>query len=68
MEKVKCTLKDLKVVKKQTEKVGVIWNKQFKSKKDGLKLSINGQLYVAFKNTKKVDALDPDYIVVKYID
>jgi len=64
----KKTLKDLEVPKKQTEKVGVIWNKQFKSNKEGLKLSINGQLYVAFKNNKKTDALDPDYIVVKYLD
>jgi len=64
----KKTLKDLEVPKKQTEKVGVIWIKEFKSKKMGLKLSINGQLFVAFKNNKKADALDPDYIVVKYID
>ena len=64
----KKTLKDLEVTPKQTEKVGVAWIKEFKSKKMGLKLSINGQLYVAFKNNKKSDALDPDYIIVRYID
>jgi len=64
----KKTLKDLKPIKKQTEKVGVIWIKQFKSKKEGLKLSINNQLYVAFKNSKKTQSTDPDYVVVKYVD
>ena len=68
MEKTKKTLKDLVVPKKQTEKVGVAWIKKFKSNKDGLKLSINGQLYVAFVNNKKQTNLDPDYIIVKYID
>lgn len=68
MERAKVTLKDLKVEKKQTEKVGVIWIKDFKSKKTGLKLSINNQLYVAFKNNKKQQPTDPDYVVVKYID
>lgn len=67
MEKKK-TLKDLEPIKKQTEKVGVAWVKEFKSKKTGLKLSINGQLYVAFHNNKKADNLDPDYIIVRYID
>jgi len=54
--------------KKVTENVGVIWKKTFKSGKDGLKLSVNGELFVAFVNTKKVTNLDPDYVIVKYID
>lgn len=53
---------------KQTEKVGVVWNKKFKSGKDGLKISINGELFVAFINNKKALITDPDYVVVKYID
>jgi hypothetical protein len=50
------------------EKVGVAWTRVFKNGKEGLKLSINKQIYVAFKNLKKSDDKDPDYIIVKFID
>ena len=54
--------------KKQIEKVGVAWTRTFKNGKEGLKLSINKQIYVAYKNLKKQDEKDPDYVIVKFID
>jgi uncharacterized protein (DUF736 family) len=52
----------------QIEKVGVAWNRKFKNGKEGIKISIDKQIYIAHKNTKKQKETDPDYIVVKYID
>ena len=50
------------------EKVGVIWNKTFKNGKEGFKLSINKEIFIAFKNLKKKTDKDPDWVIVKFID
>jgi len=51
------------------EKVGVAWLRKFKNGKEGLKISLNKVIYVAFKNSKKGDNLKaPDFIIVKFID
>jgi uncharacterized protein (DUF736 family) len=50
------------------EKVGVAWKRTFKNGKEGIKISINKELFIAYKNLKKVNEKDPDYIVVKFID
>ncbi len=54
--------------KSNVEKVGVAWIRTFKNGKEGLKISINKQIYVAYKNLKKSGEKDPDYIVVKFLD
>ena len=33
-------------------KVGVMWEREFKNKKTGFKISINKVIYVAYKNAK----------------
>ena len=53
------------------EKIGVAWNREFKNGKEGLKLSLNKEIYIAYVNTKKSVSgkdTDPDYIIVKFID
>lgn len=52
------------------EKVGVAWLRKFKNGKEGLKLSLNKVIYIAFKNSKKKpeDLKAPDYILVRFID
>lgn len=53
------------------EKVGVMWHKEFNNKKCGFKISLNKEIFVAFKNTKKETsgkATDPDYILVRFVD
>ena len=53
----------------RVEKVGVAWNRKMKNGKDGLKISINKEIFIAYKNTKKGDNIKaPDYVVVKFID
>jgi hypothetical protein len=52
----------------QIEKVGVGWKREFKNKKAGLKLSIRGELFVAYENTKKVKPTDVDYVICKFLD
>ena len=56
--------------RKQVEKVGVGWDKEFKNGKKGIKLSINKQIFVAYRNMKKKpeDEKAPDYVIVKFID
>ena len=54
--------------KSNVEKAGVAWIRTFKNGKEGLKISINKQIYIAFKNLKKSGEKDPDYIVVRFID
>lgn len=56
------------MTKAQIEKVGVAWTRTFKNGKEGLKLSINKEILVAFKNLKKKTDKDPDFIIVKFID
>ena len=50
------------------QKVGVAWRREFKNKKAGLKLSINGELFVAYENKQKKKDTDPHYVVCKYLD
>lgn len=61
-------MEDKKKERAQIEKVGVAWTRKFKNGKEGLKLSINKQLYVAFKNSKKSKNTDPDFVVVRFLD
>jgi len=55
-------------MKAKIEKVGVAWTRTFKNGKEGLKVSINREIYIAFKNLKKKGEKDPDFIIVKFID
>lgn len=55
-------------MKENIEKVGVAWNKTFKNKLEGIKIAINDEIYVAYKNKKKQKETDPDYIITKFID
>jgi len=51
------------------EKVGVAWIKETKNKKEVIKISINKEIFIAYKNNKKGDnKLAPDYVIVKFID
>ena len=50
------------------EKVGVAWNREFKNGKEGIKISINGKLYIAYKNTKSTKPTDPHYVICEFID
>jgi len=54
--------------KSNVEKAGVAWIRTFKNGKEGLKISINKQIYIAFKNLKKAGEKDPDFIIVKFLD
>jgi len=54
--------------KKVVEKCGVAWTRQFKNGKEGLKLSINKEIFIAYKNTKKQKDTDPDFVVVRFLD
>ncbi len=49
-------------------KVGVAWDREFKGGKEGIKIIINSQIYIAYKNTKKTKKTDPHYVVVKFQD
>ena len=52
------------------EKCGVCWIRKFKNGREGLKISLNKVIYVAFKNTKKKpeDLKMPDYVIVRFLD
>ena len=50
------------------KKVGVAWIRKFKNKKEGIKISINNQLYVAYLNSSKNKDTDPDYVICEFID
>ena len=54
--------------KKNVEKCGVAWKRIFKNGKEGIKISLNKQIYLAFPNTRKQTDKDPDYVIIKYID
>ncbi|MHA1754547.1 MAG: hypothetical protein ACTSYR_03410 [Candidatus Odinarchaeia archaeon] len=50
------------------EKIGVAWNRKFKNKKEGIKISINKEIYIAYINKNKKKDTDPDYVIVKFLD
>jgi hypothetical protein len=50
------------------EKQGVAWDRKFKNGKEGIKISINKEIYVAYKNTQKQKDTDPDYVIIRFID
>lgn len=51
------------------QNVGVAWIKETKNKKEVIKISINKEIFIAYKNNKKGDnELAPDYVVVKFLD
>jgi len=50
------------------QNVGVAWNRKFKNGKEGIKISLYKENYIAYKNSKKKKDTDPDYVVVKFID
>ena len=50
------------------EKAGVAWKRTFKNKKEGIKISINKEIYVAYVNTAKKKDTDPDYVICKFVD
>ena len=50
------------------EKVGVAWSREFRNKKKGLKLSIRGEIFVAYENTKKAKNTDVDFVICKFKD
>jgi uncharacterized protein (DUF736 family) len=54
--------------KGKVENVGVAWKRTFKNGKEGFKISINREIYIAFQNNKKKGEKDPDFVVVKFID
>jgi uncharacterized protein (DUF736 family) len=54
--------------KGKVENCGVAWKRTFKNGKEGIKISINREIYIAFVNTKKRGEKDPDFIVVHFID
>lgn len=52
-------------------KVGVAWNREFKNKKKGIKISIDKKIYIAYENTQKLKSkkdTDPDYVICEFID
>jgi hypothetical protein len=53
----------------QIEKVGVAWIKEAKHGKEAIKISINKEIYIAYKNNKKGEnKLAPDFVIVKFVD
>jgi hypothetical protein len=57
------------VERQNIEKCGVAWKRVFKNGKEGLKISLNKQIYLAFPNTKKgSDDKQPDFVIIKYLD
>ena len=49
-------------------KVGVAWKRKFKNGKEGIKASLNKEIYIFYNNSKKTKDTDPDYIICKFID
>lgn len=52
----------------EVKKVGVMWEREFKNKKKGFKISINKVIYVAYKNSKASKDTDPHYVICQFID
>ena len=54
--------------KPEVQKVGVAWLRKLRNGKEAIKISINKEIFIAHKNLRKSKDLDPDFVVVKYID
>ena len=52
----------------EVQKVGVAWIRKLKNGKEAIKISINKEIFIAHKNLRKSKDLDPDFVVVKYLD
>jgi hypothetical protein len=52
----------------EVQKVGVAWIRKLKNGRDAIKISINKEIFIAHKNLRKSKDLDPDFVVVKYLD
>ena len=52
----------------EVQKVGVAWLRKLKNGKEAIKISINKEIYIAHKNLRKSKDLDPDFVVVRYVD
>ena len=52
----------------EVKKVGVMWEREFKNKKTGFKISINKVIYVAYKNSKASKDTDPHYVICQFCD
>jgi hypothetical protein len=52
----------------EVQKVGVAWLRKTKNGKEAIKISINHEIFIAHKNLKKSRDLDPDFVVVRYVD
>jgi hypothetical protein len=50
------------------EKQGVAWNRKFSNGKEGIKISLNKEIYIAYKNTQKKKETDPDYVIIRFVD
>lgn len=50
------------------EKVGVGWDRKFKNGKEGIKISINKEIFILYKNNKASKQTDPNYVIVKFCD
>lgn len=51
----------------KAQKIGVAWKKLFKNGLEGLKISINQEIYIAYPNKRKQKITDPDFVIVKFI-
>ena len=52
----------------EIQKVGVAWLRKTKKGQEAIKISINKEIFVAHKNLKKSKDLDPDFVIIKYVD
>ena len=52
----------------EVKKVGVAWNRKFKNGKEGIKISINKEIYIAYPNKKVKKDTDPHYVICQFVD
>jgi hypothetical protein len=52
----------------EVQKVGVAWNRKFKNGKEGIKISINKEIYIAYPNKQVKKDTDPHYVICKFVD
>ena len=52
--------------KKEVEKVGVAWTREFKGGKC-IKISLNGSIFMLYENKKKSKETDPDFVICKFL-